>query len=272
MREFPRMTLADEVRVSGKGLHSGTPCSVRIAPCKDGNWIKAGGERYQPSPSIVTETVRSTCLPGVATVEHCLSALAGLGVTDYEIVVEEGNEMPALDGSSLVYAQAINEAGLEGCGTLRVDGPFRRVFVQEEDIRIAIASGEGHWSYEFDSGSRFLGKISAEYYLNAQTYTDEVSPARTFVYAEEIEPLTAMGLGQGLDKDSAVIVGKDAYEFPVRFPDEPPRHKLLDLIGDLALSGVPVAALDVKAEKSGHRTNVLAAARLMERVEIFRES
>lgn len=272
MREFSRKTLASEVRFSGRGLHSGTPCAVRIAPTSAGQWIKAGGDRYQPAPAMVTETLRSTCLPGVATVEHCLSALAGLGVTDFEIIVEEGNEMPALDGSSLEYVQAINEVGLEGCGTLRIDGPFRRVFVQEDGINIAIASGEGHWAYEFDAGSRFLGKTSAEYHLSPKTYTDEVAPARTFVYAEEIEPLSAMGLGQGLDHESAVIIGQDAYEFPVRFPDEPSRHKLLDLIGDLSLSGVPVAALDVKAEKSGHRTNVLAAERLLERVEIFRES
>lgn len=233
--------------------------------------MRTGEERYPISPERVVRTERSTCLTGVATVEHCLSALTGLGVTDFEIEMVAGEEMPGMDGSSLEFVRSIESAGLEQCGTVFVDGPFSRIFLQEDQIKIGAAKGEGRWRYDFDAGTRFLGKTSAEYKLEPITYTEQIAPARTFAFSDELPHLESLGLGQGLDSTSAVIVGQDDYEFPARFPDEPARHKLLDLIGDLALCGVPLAALDVVAERSGHRTNVLMAQKLAASIKVVRE-
>jgi UDP-3-O-acyl-N-acetylglucosamine deacetylase len=97
-------------------------------------------------------------------------------------------------------------------------------------------------------------------------YRSGIAPARTLVLSEEVPHIIAAGLGQGLNKDQVLVLGENGYENEARFADEPARHKMLDLIGDLYLSGVPIDHLNVVASRSGHRTNVIAAARLREAI------
>lgn len=199
-----------------------------------------------------------------------MSAFAGLGVTDAEVEVI-GAELPALDGAAASYVEGLISAGLEACGTLNVRGPYARVFYRDEAVKISIGSGEGHWEYRFVTApERFPGEQVCALRLDPESYAAEIAPARTFAFEEEIGPLRAAGLGLGLDERSALVLGLRGYNNPPKYVDEPARHKLLDLLGDLYLSGVPPILLNVVAERSGHTANVKAAARLAEATEIER--
>ena len=195
-----------------------------------------------------------------------MSALAGLQITDAEIEVE-GGEMPAMDGSSLGFASAMFEAGFSTLGEAEASTPFKRVFLQEDAIKVAIGKGEGHWKYTYDLGERWPNAMTYESLDVTTDYRGEIAPARTFALAEEVPFILQMGLAKGLDQDSALILGIEGYKNEPRFPDEPVRHKLLDLIGDLYLAGIPIQFLNVAAERSGHASNVRAAALLRQMTE-----
>lgn len=268
-RVVPRTTVKADVTITGRGLHSGAPCRVTIRPSGHGIHFIAGGEAIEATVENVSDTSRCTRLGAVSTVEHCLSALWGLGVTDAAVEVE-GGELPGLDGSAAPYVEALLANGFYGVGELHIDGPFARVYHIDGPVKIAIAAGEGHWRYTYDLGERWPGEQSYELALSPSSYAQEIASARTIVLEEEIDLARAAGLGQGLEEGGVVAIGKQGYLTEVRFPNEPARHKLLDLIGDLALSGVPCAALNVTADRSGHRTNVAAAAKLARHVRIRR--
>jgi len=265
----PRLTVARDVVIEGRGLHSGAPSRVTIRPSGHGIHFIADGEAVEAKAENVTDTSRCTRLGHVSTVEHCLSALWGLGITDAAVEVA-GGEMPGLDGSALAYVVALREAGVLGVGELHVDGPFSRVYHVEDQVKIAMAAGEGRWRYTYDLGDHFPGEQSYEAELTPDLYAHEIASARTIVLEREIEPARQAGLGKGLEEGGVVAIGAAGYLTEVRFGDEPARHKLLDLIGDLALSGVPACLLNVTAERSGHRTNVEAAAKLARHVRVKR--
>lgn len=258
---YPRRTLARTASLEGLGLHRGVPVTVKIHPGEDGIAFRAGAERILARPENVTDTSRCTTLGPVATIEHLMSTFAGLGVTDAEVEVE-GGELPGLDGSAQLYVKALHEAGLEDFGEFEPRLPYSRVFLQDGDVRIAIAMGDGHWRCDYDLGERWPGLQQCEMIAAPGGFAEEIAPARTFALIEEVPSLLEAGLGKGLAPDATFIVGKETYKGATRFDNEPVRHKMLDLLGDLYLAGVPVAALSVVGVRSGHRTNVAAAARL----------
>ncbi len=259
---FQRKTVRASVVFEGLGLHSGVPVRATVHPGADGIWFRSNAERVQALPENVTETARCTRLGSVSTIEHLVSALAGLEITDAEVEVE-GGEMPAADGSALPFFEALQNVGSEQLGEAEVPPLFSRIFLQEDHgLKLAIAKGCGHWRYVFDLGERWPGIQSFELPTLPESYAQEVAPARTLVLSEEIEGARAMGLGKGLDESSVLIIGKASYDNPSRFTDEPARHKMLDLIGDLYLAGVPLRFLNVVAEKTGHRANIKAASML----------
>ena len=261
MTTYTRKTVRDIVVFEGLGLHSGVPVSVRVNPGQDGIAFRAGSNRWAATADHVSDTTRCTRLGEVSTIEHMMSALAGLEITDAEIEVE-GGEMPAMDGSSQGFAKDLLNAGLDEVGEAEAVLPFKRVFLQEDAIKIAIGKGEGHWQYTYDLGERWPNKVTYESHNVAGEYAEEIAPARTFALAEEVPFILQMGLAKGLDQDSALILGIEGYKNEPRFPDEPVRHKLLDLVGDLYLAGIPIRFLNVVAERSGHASNVRAAALL----------
>ncbi|HEY0867874.1 MAG TPA: UDP-3-O-acyl-N-acetylglucosamine deacetylase [Fimbriimonas sp.] len=256
---YRRKTLAKEVRLEGHGLHTGEPVRLTIHPGESGIRFRYGGSSVLATPENVSDTTRSTRVGEVGTVEHLMSAFAGLEVTDAEVEVD-APELPGLDGSSIAYVQALAEAGFVEIDEREVPALFKRVFLQEEGIKIAASKGTGHWRYVYATGERWPVEQAYESSDVIRDYGEEIAPSRTFALSEEIPKLIELGLGRGLDENSALIVGIEGYKNEPRFPDEPARHKLLDLLGDLYLSGVPARALNVVAERSGHRTNVQAAA------------
>lgn len=270
-KSYPRLTLKDSVTLKGPGLHTGEPTQVTLHPGENGFVFNQNGTKTEAKPENVTDTSRCTMLGTIGTVEHVLSALAGLGLTDAEIEVQ-GSELPAADGCALPYVEAINQVGTAPCGTLEVEGPFARVFhvVDNTRVKYAIGLGEGYWRNLYELDDYFTGAQEYELAWTPEKYAQEIAPARTVVLEHEIEAVKALGLGKGLDESSCLAIGKTNYLNPARFPDEPTRHKLLDLIGDLALTGIPIAHLDVVGEWTGHKHNLEAAQKLTQKTILTR--
>lgn len=256
-----RRTVARAAVWEGLGLHSGVPTRVTLHPGEDGIWFRHGQSRWRACPAEVTDTQRSTKLGDVSTIEHLMSALGGLEITDVDIEVS-APELPAAGGSAAEYVEGLIAAGFVPLPDREVKDLFARVFVQDGDAKIAIAAGHGHWGYRYDLGDRWPGIQEVEFRGLPDAYAKEIAPARTFGLIEELPHLERLGLARGLDEKSALVLGAEGYENSPLFPDEPARHKLLDAIGDLYLAGVPIRYLDVVGERSGHRTNVQAAAKL----------
>ncbi len=263
MIEIKRKTITEPVSFSGLSLHGGQAVTVTVHPGENGIAFRYGANRYAAVPSEVTDTTRCTKLGEISTIEHLMSALAVAGITDCEVEVSGAPELPGLDGCAQAYFSKIMQMPHQALPARTFDGLFARVYEKGEAHEIAMGRGEGRWRYTFTSGDRFPGLQEFEVVLTPEVYAAEVAPARTFAFESELPALKQMGLGQGLDEQSAFAIGKARYLGTPRFADEPARHKLLDLIGDLYLAGIPPLHLSVVAERSGHTANVGAAAKLL---------
>ncbi len=270
-------TLAGKVRLSGRGLHTGARCSVEIRPAEVGTGLVFIREDVESHPIIkasarnVVSTARGTTVAvdgyGVATVEHLLSALTGMGVDNAEIAVT-GPEVPILDGSAAPFAEAVASAGLalqdaprrivRLRGTVSVTDPSSGSYITIEP------SDEPSCTLTIDFGTPVPGvqTVSCD---DGTDYRKEIAPCRTFCFFKEIEPLLKSGLIKGGSLENAVIITSDGYmgNLPLRFQDECGRHKMLDLIGDLRLCGGFLQA-KVTAYKPGHSINVKAASAIIE--------
>ncbi len=258
---WPRKTLKDKVKFEGLGLHTGRPLSATVHPSGSGGIIfRCGGASIPAHAENVTDTRRCTQLGPVIMVEHLMCAFSILGVTDAVVEAEDG-ELPALDGSAEAYAQGLLTAGFKPLS--EAEGPdfFKRALVREGDAVCAVSAGEGRWSYRYVTPGRWPEDQRFEAAPEADLLA-EVAPARTFAFAEEVDAMRAAGLGLGLSAETCLVLGVDGPVNPAKFPDEPARHKLLDLIGDMALTGLPRSAFNVSAERTGHRMNVAAALKV----------
>lgn len=256
-----RWTLAEPVRLTGRGLHSGRPVRVTIHPGDSGIAFRHGTTRVPATPDVVTGTDRHTTLGGIATVEHIMSALSGMEITDAEIELSYP-ELPAMDGSAADFIAVMGKT--EALEPKEVHLPDREIFVSDRDASIRVRPGTGLWSYT----CRYFGVTQTFTCRLPDDYPAQIARARTIAPAHEVSALLARGLGQGLDVGSVVLVGPEGYGNQPRYPDEPARHKLLDLIGDLYLSGIAARCLDVTAHLSGHTTGVRMARFIARQVSL----
>lgn len=264
-------TLAHTVERRGVGLHSGASCQVRLAPAsRPGFWV---GRLQQPGlslqrlhPALVSETRLCTALKldsgPLATVEHLLAALAGCGITQAELWVD-GDEIPLLDGSALGWVEAIVEAGLQPLP----GQPPRPVLTapltvqQGSSFATALPAAQLSLAAAVDYPQPAIGRQLLSIELTPQRFVEQIAPARTFGFREQIDQLRAAGLIQGGALDNALVCDGDRWlNPPLRFADEPVRHKLLDLLGDLALAGLPQA--QVFAYRGSHGLHTALAAAL----------
>lgn len=259
-------TLKREFTLAGIGLHTGGRCSVTVSPAPANaglSFVLADGSRIGAAPETVRSTVRCTTLGSqtaeVNTVEHILSAMLGMGV-DNAIMTVEGEEIPIMDGSALPFAQAIARAGLEEQRTRRRELEVRSPYwLRAGDKLLVVVPGERFKVNFFVAfpepvGNQFIETppITPEYFLN------EIAPNRTFGFRAEVSKLYAQGLALGGSLENAVVIDRDGYMGPLRFPDEIVRHKVLDLIGDFALMGL-YPRCEIIALRSGHALHVAAA-------------
>lgn len=264
-------TLSGAIERSGVGLHSGATTRVRLQGSeRPGYWVGRLDRPNQPlqrlEPSQVSDTQLCTALQldqgRLATVEHLLSALAGTGVSQAEILVE-GEEIPLMDGSAEPWVEAIGEAGLQAMGAregLRIlDGPI--TLHQGASFATALPAPGLRIGAAIEFPQAAIGRQLFSIELTPATYVSEIAPARTFGFREQVEQLRAAGLIQGGALDNALVCDGDGWvNPPLRFVDEPVRHKLLDLLGDLALAGLPQA--QVFAYRGSHGLHTALAAAL----------
>ena len=255
--------------MAGIGLHKGRPSIVNFLPAD----VATGIRFFMPDLTLpikaslenVVSTLRGTNLSDgtrvIYTVEHIMSACAGLGIDDLDITVE-GEELPAADGSALPFAQALEGAGLKDkpeqeSRALILRKPVEYAF--EKTFYRAEPSERPSFKITFSHSHPLIGVQTFEFVMTPESYMREVAPARTFGFKSEIAQLKAAGLALGGSLENAVVIDDNAFlsaEGALRFPDELARHKLLDLIGDLALTGLALDKIRVEAVSTGHKSNV----------------
>jgi UDP-3-O-[3-hydroxymyristoyl] N-acetylglucosamine deacetylase/3-hydroxyacyl-[acyl-carrier-protein] dehydratase len=260
-------TLASSAALSGTSLHTGESVTLTLhpAPADSGYRFRRTDLPDQPvieaHVSKVKMVERATTLSdgGVKlhTVEHVLSALAGLGV-DNALIEMDANEPPIGDGSAQPFVQLIRKAGI-----VEMDAA-RRVFETQEPISIETPSGsiltllpDDHFRISCTQvGPEGRFTQFASFTITPEVYEKEIAPARTFVFYEEVKPLMDKGLIKGGSLENAVVARGEQVlsKEPLRFPDEFVRHKILDIVGDLALAGFPLRG-HIVAVKPGHGPN-----------------
>lgn len=249
----------------GNGLHSGKQSSVRLWPAPAGTGLVFRRSDLPGSPDIparvesVESTVRCVALARggarVSTVEHVLAACALAGL-DNAVIAVEGGELPAGDGSALPFLEMVEAAGLTEQGAMRgYLFPSRRIESGSGGSRVsAEPSSVPEIRFRFSDAGRYGGREAA--WGPGGTDPREVASARTFCYEDEVPALRASGLGQGGSLDNVLVLRRDGSSLnEPRGESEPVRHKLLDLIGDLALAGAGVRARII-AEGTGHAAHV----------------
>jgi UDP-3-O-[3-hydroxymyristoyl] N-acetylglucosamine deacetylase len=265
-------TLADALEFSGIGVHSGAPVTLVIEPAAPDSGYTItrytdDGRVVGPVPvhfSRVTRTTLCTTLDlgdsvSVATVEHVISALSGLGVDNAHLVLR-GAECPIIDGSAWPFVQGIMATGLViQPASRRYIKIMRQVLVRNNEASAALEPYNGRmFDLEIDFDSRVIGRQRMIFDWTPRKYYDDISRARTFGFVRDAKILRQAGYALGSSMDNSITVQDDRILNPggLRYEDEFVRHKLLDAIGDLALCGLPIYGR-FRSYKGGHALNAL---------------
>jgi UDP-3-O-[3-hydroxymyristoyl] N-acetylglucosamine deacetylase len=256
-------TLGESFAASGVGLHSNSPVNVTVhpAPAYTGylfrrsdlaNFEIPAAPQYVAHVSYATTLMRSGVM--ISTVEHLLSAFMGCGI-DNAIIDVDSLEVPILDGSSLRWVEMIEQAGTVSLPAsrafLRI---LKRVEVREKDRLMSLEpDDEFRITCEIDFPHPLIGRQRRELRLHNGSYATEIAPARTFGFLAELDLLRRSGLARGGSLENAIALSRDGVLNPegLRYQDEFVRHKILDIIGDLALCRMPLLG-HVRALRSGH--------------------
>ncbi len=253
-------TIRKEVFVSGVGIHSGQQVSLTLRPSACGRIVfrrlDLGGREVEVDPLRVESRNSSSLVSedcAIQTVEHLLAVLYILGIDSLEIDLD-GGEIPVMDGSALPLARAVLEPGLSRLPgrrkavrilrpyTLR-KGQASLSFSPDQDFRLTYAINFSHPA---------IGRQEFSFAATRKAFLAEIAPARTFGFLKDVPELWKKGLAKGGTLENAVILDDEkVINGPLRFPDEFVRHKILDLIGDLALWGHPLLG-HFQAYRAGH--------------------
>lgn len=266
-------TVARGFEQSGIGLHSGRVAQVRVLPAAidEGRYFVRvdlpGSPRVAATVDRVYQTTLSTELldgeASVRTVEHLLAALAGMGVDNARIEID-ALEVPLLDGSAQAWTEAIATATVVPQLTLRSPVTLREpIWVYQGDAFVAaLPAPDLRFTYGIDFELPAIGNQWISWSPLQEPFEQAIAPARTFALAHQIEHLRSIGLIKGGSLENALVCSEEGWlNPPLRFPNEPVRHKLLDLVGDLSLLGtMPVA--HVLAYKASHHLHVELARQM----------
>ncbi len=271
-------TLLREASIKGKALHTGEEVHLTLKPAGENTGIVFrrldiyGKPEIRPSVELVTDLVRSTTVSSghtkIHTVEHVLSALSGMGV-DNAIVEMDASEPPILDGSAKHFVNLVQEAE-------PVDqAADREVFVLDQPVSVTEGNRslialpyDGFKVTCTSADDRGIHTQHLSIDIDPESYVAQIAPARTFTVYEDIEQLLKMGKIQGGSLDSAIVIKGDKIlsKEPLRFKDEFVRHKILDIVGDLTLLGLPLKA-HIIAVRPGHALNAQLTRALRELYE-----
>ena len=267
-------TLASPVTCKGVGLHLGQTTQVTLLPAAVGSgryFIRTDScsEAIPADVSAVSQTQLSTQLGHgnghqVRTVEHLLAALWAAGVDNVRIEID-GPEVPLLDGSSQGWSSLIKSVGtVEQVAPRRCfRGLDEPVIVQDGDAYVmALPASELRFSYGIDFPVTAIGNQWHSWSPNDGDFVELIAPARTFAMVHQIDGLRSQGLIKGGSLENAIVCGQEGWvNPPLRFANEPARHKLLDLVGDLSLLGV-LPTMHVTAYRASHHLHVQLARQL----------
>jgi UDP-3-O-[3-hydroxymyristoyl] N-acetylglucosamine deacetylase len=271
-------TIRRAVSTRGVGIHRGVEAKLALRPASPGTGVvfvrtdlgEAIAARAENAHDLAMATSLSRGEAEAGTVEHLLAALGGLGVSNVFVDLD-GPEVPILDGSALPYVEMVERAGIEEQrvslaeillkDTIRV-GDAERFIELRPAPRLAV-------DYRISFASPAVGEQRFAGLLTPDRFASAIAPARTFGFLEEVEALRARGLGKGGSLENCVVVDNGrVISGRLRFPDEFVRHKVLDLIGDLALLEYPLRA-EVAACRAGHSLHVAAVHALLGRPEAW---
>lgn len=269
------------VECRGVGLHSGAPVKLRILPAPagtgivfrrtdlDGFEIEAIG-RNVAKVSYATSLQKKGVL--ISTTEHLLSAFIGIGL-DNAVVELDNLELPILDGSAKPFVDLVLQAGLRQQRRKRTYLRIRReIEVREGNKFIAAYPAPGYAVSYHINFAQPIGELSFEVDLSRDLYRREIAPARTFGFLREEQAMRNMGLIRGASEENVIVVTDTGVKNgPLRFEDEFVRHKILDLIGDLALIGRQVIGRIV-AERAGHAMHTALVSRLLKDRSLWEET
>lgn len=261
-------TVANEITLSGIGVHTGNKTELKVIPAPPDTGIYFVRTDLPGKPAVkadirnVVGYMRGTTIGengvNVHTVEHVMAALSSFGITN-AVIELDSNEPPVGDGSSLAFVNLLNEAGVKDQDVdIDVFEPKEVLYITEGDILLIVLPYDG---FKISYTLSFKHpKLKAQYLsidINKDTFITEIAAARTFCFYREVEVLMNQGLIKGGSLDNAVVIGDDAIfsKEELRYHDEFVRHKILDLIGDTYLLGVPLKC-HIIAIKSGHEANL----------------
>jgi UDP-3-O-[3-hydroxymyristoyl] N-acetylglucosamine deacetylase len=275
-------TIRNAVSCSGIGLHSGAPVNLRILPAGAGTGIvfhrtdlddfpvEASG-RNVARVSYATSLMKKGVL--ISTTEHLLSAFIGMGI-DNAIVELDNLELPILDGSAQPFVDMIERAGVrqqrKSRTYLRI---VREIELREGDKFIAVYPAETYSvSYHINFPHPQIGKQRFETTLSNGNYLEKIAAARTFGFMHEVDAMRQQGLIRGASMENAIVLDRNrVLNPPLRFKDEFVRHKVLDLIGDLALIGRQILGA-VVADRAGHAMHTALVSRILRDRSLWEET
>lgn len=256
-------TIKDKVPFDGIGIHSGEKNKIILHPAKENNGIVFLKEnrKIKAVAENVLETSYGTNLDGINVVEHLLAALSGLEI-DNVLIEVFGNEIPVLDGSAAVFVQRIKEAGF-------VELPAERDFIilktpikiDSKESSIEALPYDG-FVVDFMIDFEIIGQQRFAFDKDKMSFEKELAKARTFGFVSGLEDFKKRGWARGASLENALAISEKGYLNTPRYPDEPVRHKILDVIGDISLVGHPLKA-KIVAKKSGHSANIELARRII---------
>jgi len=262
-----RHALTQAVSCSGVGIHSGKPCTLGFLPAPIGSGIvfvrtDLNFAEVPVVPASIASTNRATLLKHqdvfIQTPEHVLAACWALGLTDVRIEVS-AQEMPIMDGSSDFFVKMLQEGQIKPSDrlleevtinthhTLQLNGQSL-ILLPDESFKL---------TYIADYSSTFIGLQSAHFNGKPDYFVNELAHARTYGFKAEVEQLLKQGLALGGSLDNALVIDETDYVQPPRYENEIARHKVLDMIGDLAILGKRIKG-HVIGVKSGHALNMQA--------------
>ncbi|MDR3749422.1 MAG: UDP-3-O-acyl-N-acetylglucosamine deacetylase [Acidobacteriota bacterium] len=266
-------TIRTPAECSGVGLHSGAPVHLQLLPATAGTGIvfrRTDLDNFEVEAvcrnvakvSYATSLMKKGVL--ISTTEHLLSAFIGMGV-DNAIVELDNLELPILDGSAQPFIDMITSAGLRQQRRKRVYLKILRPYeMREGDKFIGVYPGERYSvSYAINFPHPLIGSERFQVELSNGAYVREIAPARTFGFLEQQQAMLNMGLIRGASRENCIVLTADGVDNgPLRYPDEFVRHKVLDLIGDLALFGKRILGY-VKADRAGHAMHTAIVTRIL---------
>jgi UDP-3-O-[3-hydroxymyristoyl] N-acetylglucosamine deacetylase len=262
-----RTSLGRELTIEGTGLHRGGEVTLILRPGSNGIAFTKAGRRILAVSGNVTDTRLNTTIGdgvvSISTIEHLMSSLYGMGITDCEIELI-GDEIPVLDGSALPFIRHLKEAGTRPIGSrctpIEISSVFR---CGNGESWIEAKPGPFSLTYEIGFPDPAIGE--QRFCFMGENYAEEIAPARTFGRLQDVETMHKAGLALGGGLHNAVVVDHSLVLNPegLRFPDEFVRHKVLDALGDLWILGAPLVA-EIYAYKASHALHIALAKQIFE--------